>query len=501
MGRLQVGINDLATLHPELVKEWNYELNDGLLPTQFTCGSHRKVWWKCSKCGYDWQAKISNRTYLGHGCPECASIWGTSFSEQAIYYYLHKCFGNEVKNRFKLRDEKGFLEADIYLPKYNFVIEYDGQYWHRGNEERDLDKECRFKAMGMKFIRIAEHNRNKVMDNCILYNFVRSFREKHYENLTWAIKELFKMLNLNGNEVNVKKDSGNIMSIYYKNREERSLSSVAPYLLKEWDYEMNGDLLPTQITCGSDLKIWWKCSLEHHWQSTIYDRLNKNYHCPYCSNYRVLKGFNDLATLRPDLLNKWNYKINDKLGIYPDNIICGTAKKVWWKCEKCGHEFPTEVRHMVKYNSCPVCSGKIMKVGYNDYVTRYPEIFKDWDYENNETLPTEIRPKDFRIEFCWKGHICGHEFSDTLRNRLRTKGRCPYCSNRRVLAGFNDLATKFPNVAKKWNYELNGNLLPSEVFYNSSKTFWWKCSQCGHEWQDTVRNRVKHFNCPICKKV
>ena len=66
------GYNDLTTTNPNLAKEWNFERNIQLLPTEITAGSKKKVWWKCSKCGYEWQAQISNRNH-GTGCPVCKS--------------------------------------------------------------------------------------------------------------------------------------------------------------------------------------------------------------------------------------------------------------------------------------------------------------------------------------------------------------------------------------------------------------------------------------------
>ena len=64
------GYNDLQTVNPELVKEWDYEKNIELTPLTVTSGSNTKVWWKCSK-GHKWQASIVNRS-KGRGCPYCA---------------------------------------------------------------------------------------------------------------------------------------------------------------------------------------------------------------------------------------------------------------------------------------------------------------------------------------------------------------------------------------------------------------------------------------------
>ena len=64
-----VGKTDLATVNPELVKEWDYEKNEHG-PEEYTQFSNAKVWWKCKE-GHSWQAAIFTRS-KGSGCPYCA---------------------------------------------------------------------------------------------------------------------------------------------------------------------------------------------------------------------------------------------------------------------------------------------------------------------------------------------------------------------------------------------------------------------------------------------
>lgn len=56
-----------------LMGEWDQEANFALDTSKLTRGSNKKAWWKCSKCEYVWEAKISNRSILGRGCPCCAN--------------------------------------------------------------------------------------------------------------------------------------------------------------------------------------------------------------------------------------------------------------------------------------------------------------------------------------------------------------------------------------------------------------------------------------------
>ncbi|TRZ80398.1 hypothetical protein D4R86_04300 [bacterium] len=62
--------NCLATLNPELAKEWHPTKNGTLTPYDITEHSGKKVWWKCKK-NHSFFTSISNRS-AGRGCPYCS---------------------------------------------------------------------------------------------------------------------------------------------------------------------------------------------------------------------------------------------------------------------------------------------------------------------------------------------------------------------------------------------------------------------------------------------
>jgi predicted methyltransferase len=74
---------------------------------------------------------------------------------------------------------------------------------------------------------------------------------------------------------------------------------------------------------------------------------------------------------------------------------------------------------------------------------------------------------------------------------------CPYCAGRKVLPGFNDLATQHPAIAKEWNTKRN-SISAEEILWNSHKKVWWVCGK-GHEWETAVYLRTQsHTGCPYC---
>jgi hypothetical protein len=62
----------LATTHPEIADQWDYERNGDLKPEDITAGSGKKVHWKCNVAkDHRWEAQVCNRTNE-KGCPCCA---------------------------------------------------------------------------------------------------------------------------------------------------------------------------------------------------------------------------------------------------------------------------------------------------------------------------------------------------------------------------------------------------------------------------------------------
>lgn len=153
------------------------------------------------------------------------------------------------------------------------------------------------------------------------------------------------------------------------------------------------------------------------------------------------------------LMKEYNYEKN--AGIDLDSITIGTHKKIWWKCSL-GHEWQAEVYSRNKGAGCPYCANYKAWAGYNDLATINPRLASEWDYEKNG----DLKPIDVTVgshkKVWW---ICskGHEWEMSVKDRAGRQG-CPYCSNKRVLSGFNDLATTYPSLADEWNYERNGDL-------------------------------------------
>ena len=492
--RVIEGENDLKTVHPELIEEWDFEKNKGVDPSKIMSSIALKVWWKCEK-GHEWLASINNRS-KGKGCPVCASEIQTSFPEKALYYYLNKILN--VESRKKILGQ----EIDIYIESLDLGIEYDGIYYHERERKKFLDKQKNnvMKSEGICLLRVKESDREYYdIQNKIFYYIPNS----QYTNLNIVIENMINLINNTYNlsykvDVDIKRDSIEILKTYKSLEISNSLGEKNLELSSEWNYEKNGKLVPEQFTSKSQFKVWWKCKNGHEWQAKISDR-SKGKGCPICAGRQVLKGFNDLATRFPALIEEWNFEKNI---ITPDDVVAFSDKKVWWKCKR-GHEWEAIISSRSRGNTgCPFCSGNKVVQGVTDFATWCKEnnreiLLKEFDENKNNFDISELFPKG-DVEVWW---ICpkGHSYSTKIKSRTRNNTGCPYCAHKTVLKGYSDLATTHPNIAKEWDYKKNEGVTPFDVMAGSNnKKYWFKCSK-GHSYSSSLLNRKKGRGCPYCR--
>jgi len=189
------------------------------------------------------------------------------------------------------------------------------------------------------------------------------------------------------------------------------------------------------------------------------------------------------------LMSQWDFKKNQ---LDPTQLTVGSGKKAWWFCDK-GHSWEAMINNRYKGNGCPYCGRQKLLVGFNDLQTCNPSLAKEWNYEKNKFPPSQIISGSSQTVW-W---ICNkrHSWKATIHNRIAGTG-CPYCAGRKVFAGFNDLQTCNPALAKEWDYEKN-KLTPSQVTWGSSKPAWWICDK-GHSWEAPIASRNRGSGCPYC---
>ena len=273
------------------------------------------------------------------------------------------------------------------------------------------------------------------------------------------------------------------------------LATLYPDLARQWHPVKNGGLTPDQVLPGSHRMVWWVCGEGHAWQARVNSRVTGT-GCPVCANREVVPGRNDLAALYPDLARQWHPVKNGALT--PDQVVPGSRRRVWWRCGR-GHEWEALVSSRALGGAgCPVCSGRAVLPGENDLASAYPALAAQWHPTRNGALtPEQVTPASNRKVWWLCGR--GHAYQATVSARTIRGGGCLYCAGRRVLPGFNDLATLCPDIARQWHPTLNGSLTPEMVTAGSRRKAWWLCPQ-GHVWKAVIYSRTgsRKSGCPVC---
>lgn len=271
------------------------------------------------------------------------------------------------------------------------------------------------------------------------------------------------------------------------------LATLKPALAAEWSSK-NDPLKPTMVTIGSHKKVIWQDKYGHEWTATVKSRALNGTGCPYCSHNKILVGFNDLASQRPQIASEWSER---NYPLKPDMVTVFANQKVWWRCSK-GHEWNTLISTRSGGSGCPYCSGQLLLKGFNDFATTHPQLAQEWSDRNLPLTPDMINEKS-RRNVWWKCKECGYEWQSVVYARV--KGTvCPVCADRAVMEGYNDLATTDAHLLSEWDYEKNKDVSPNKVSRNSMRTVWWKCS-LGHSWKAKVSERaIEGKGCKVCEK-
>ena len=344
----------LANRRPDLIREWDCGKNGELTPYNTSYGSHKKVWWKCTKCNHEWHAIIKNRSLHNQGCPRCVNQfidktnclltvnpelckdWNykknsagpenfSPHSRKKVWWVCSKCkfewlatinsrssgcgcgscsgrFASDVNNLLVIRPEvcedwsykKNELGPECYTPCSEKIV------WWKCSK-------CGFEYEAQ----IANKTKSGTCKRCI----------------------------------------GKIID------ETNRLIITNSELCKEWNYKKN-DLGPENYTVHGHKKVWWVCSkCDFEWEARVYRRAKEGTGCPRCAG-QFVDNTNSLLTLNPGLCKEWNYEKNE-LG--PGSFTAHSGKVVWWKCSVCDKEWKSIINNRSKGQGCPSCAHRFSK--------------------------------------------------------------------------------------------------------------------------------------------
>ena len=476
-GRVAIfGVNDLATVNPKLATQVHPDSDTKA--TEVTALSGKKVLWMC-KLGHTWRAKVSERS-KGSGCPYCSGrkpILGINDLATTNPY-----LAAQIHPDSDIKAEEVTAGSN---KKPLWVCEL-GHTWRVAVASRNNGTDCPY-CSGNKVL--PGFNDLATVSPSLASEVSPKSKIKATEVTAGSNKKLLWKCGIDHQwtaTVAARSDRGADCP-YCCNRRVlegfNDLATTNPWLAAQ--IHMNSGVKANELTVGSDKKPLWVCELGHTWKTTPEKRLQGR-GCPYCTGRKILPGFNDLATVNPELATQVHPDSDTKA----NEIMAGSGRKLLWLCKR-GHTWRGAVASRNNGAGCPYCSGHRVLPGFNDLATVNPELAAQV-HPDSDTKANEIMAGSGR-KLLW---LCdrNHRWKASVISR-KNGNNCPYCSGREPVVGKTDLATVNPKLARE--ISPNSKIKATEVTASSGKKLLWHC-RLGHEWLSSVDNRLRGCGCPQC---
>ncbi|WP_416046467.1 zinc-ribbon domain-containing protein [Mycobacterium intracellulare] len=506
-----------AHLNPDIALEWHPTRNGDRRPNEFKPSSAYKAWWKCLARGHEWQVSIGNRNgSTASTCPTC-TMWGTSASQIRIAYELIAAGVPVVLDHPRIPvSGRRPVAADIVVPDYCVVIEYDGSQYHAaaGAVDRDRRQSVALTEAGWTVIRIRPQALEAIDRQCVRVGNNATVKQI-------AVATLMKLSTIGHHAAKLDaylEDpelwAGSDADRAVLNLKSRSLMSEFPDIAAEWHPTRNGTRTPHDINPGSKVPVWWLCpQCGHEWRVRPGHRTKEGgTGCPQCAakvravQVRTPKPGRSMAEVYPQLLRIFHPTKNGDLDLR--SVNAGTTREIWWRCPDCGHEWSTKAG---RNSGCRPCGSKrrgrqiATPEPGKSLADLHPAIASQWHpTKNGDLFPSQVREGTARLVW-WLCHDCGREWRRSPGARVASGAGCRRCAAgrlgtlRKTPQRGQSLADTHPHLALDWLDEKNVARSPKGLKANSLERAWWRCRRCGHEWNARIDTRaLRGHGCKKC---
>ncbi len=494
-----------------VVRYWDYEKNKGHDINLTSLYSKESMYWKCKDCGYTWKASVYGLKN-SNGCPFCNNPDHFISNHPNIIEALNNIFDTSENPEVNLLKLRLNTTATVHFHCKNCNYTWNGKLGNRIRKNEDGSYRLLGCPMCDNNARRKQTYAEQYPELTTMYNEEKSGRslasitsyESNAIKLMWNCKtchrtftsRLQSMINsLNTSSKGCPYCSNTILS------EGESFGDLHPELILEYASENAPD--PFKVFPNSKTPVMWKCqnNPDHTWDAPFSLRHKGGGNCPICNRTQLIQGVNTFSDVYPEFLDMYAESNERK----PNEIFYNSTLWFRWNCRTCQSEYGAYIEDVISgRESCPYCSNRYVKSGLNDLKTIYPDIASMWS-DNNETNADGVFPTS-SLGVIWNCPDCGGEYKARISEVVNGSYTCPFCSGRRVLSGFNDFATKHPELMNEYDYTTNYITTDSNAInVKSHKLLWWICPKNSeHRYYMSPTQKLwyqkRHReSCPYCK--
>jgi hypothetical protein len=306
------GINDLEFLNPTVANQWHPTKNAGLLPSEVTATTNKKVWWQCSvDPRHEWEVAIKCRHY-GSGCPVC--------DNKVIMKGI-----NDFATHHPNWVAEWHYELNSSLTPYNVPPSSAKKiWWVCPKDIRHIYKMSLNDRHNGHGCTVCPGRTIIQGVNDAATHFPELIKEWHptkngklsLSNFTpMSMKTTWWVCRSNPNHewdtpLSLRTNQGQGCPICSGTRIVPGLNDLAthnPHLARQWHPILNKGIQPNEVAPYSSTKYWWKCDEDdtHAWEASVGNRNGGNNKigtgCPECVVFKTESAFRDLFNEMTDL--------------------------------------------------------------------------------------------------------------------------------------------------------------------------------------------------------
>lgn len=345
---LIVGETDLASQNPQLAAQWHPTKNDKQ-PSEVSARGAYKAWWQCD-LGHEWRVSVNNRATGSTGCPFCAGqrvLAGYNDLATLEPLLAAEWAQNNSRTPQDVTVKSGYKAAWLCA---------SGHEWTASVASRaGRGRGCPFCA-GQRVI--AGENDLGTLNPDVASRWHPDLNASDPSAVMSGTRMKAWWMCPSGHAyqsavvAQVRGDGCAVCAGKQVSAGSNDLATLRPDLAAEWD--SRNDLSPSEVTTGSQRTFWWKCPRGHRWPASVKNRTRGGTGCSVCAGHTVLPGFNDLATLRPDLAAEWHPENKHT----PESVTVSSHTPTLWTCAK-HHKWSAPVYSRTNGTSgCPECAAQ-----------------------------------------------------------------------------------------------------------------------------------------------
>lgn len=298
------------------------------------------------------------------------------------------------------------------------------------------------------------------------------------------------------NRTNNKNPTGCPFCSNHKVCDSNSLQAVSPEVASEWHPTSNGNLTPSDVTSGSNKRVWWKCGIKgHEWKAPISGHTSRGSRCPYCNgstSKAELYIFHEVEFIFDDV--RWRERVAQvecDIFIPKYNIAIEVDGKYWHRDKKQSDIKKNKLLTQNNINIIRVREKPLVRLNQSDIL-----------YENEATprVVAQLLESISKIIVLSKGERLKVErYLEQPEQKNGERYRNSVC-NIGAPADREHSAASSHFIMQNWDYDRNLPLIPEHFHQYSGFKVYWLCQlNPEHKWKARIAHVFKGSGCPYCK--